>query len=143
MPGPVPKRSEERVRRHKPDVPTDVIEMVGRVEVPDLGIPFAHDLVIDFWAALRESGQTKYYEPTDWQYARMALWFVNDMLRRAEDSGKAPSSMMLQQVNSMLADLLVAEGQRRRVRMEIEREQQTAEVFKISDHLKKRFDSAH
>lgn len=136
MPGPIPKRDSERVRRNKPDIPTDTVTAIGTVDVPDLGLIFPCDLVIDFWNALKDSAQSKYYEASDWQYARMALHFADGLIK-----SEKPSSMMLTVVNSMLADLLVAEGQRRRVRMEIEREQARAEVTQLSDVIKKRFEN--
>lgn len=137
--GPIPKRDSERVRRNIPDVPTETVTMIGTVDIPDLGIPFPHDITMDFWTALTQSGQAKYYEPSDWQYARMALFFADGLFKRAQE-GRDPSSMMLQQVNSMLSDLLVAEGQRRRVRLEVERATNEAKVFNASDMFRARFD---
>lgn len=127
MAGPIPKRDSERIRRNKPVTPTDTITAIGTVDVPDLGLIFPCDLVIDFWNALKDSAQAKYYEPSDWQYARMALHFADGLIKSDK-----PSSMMLTVVNSMLADLLVAEGQRRRVRMEIERAAATGEVVDVA-----------
>lgn len=125
--GPIPKRDSERVRRNKPDVPTETVVALGTVDVPDLGLIFPCDLVIDFWNALKDSAQARYYEPSDWQYARMALHFADGLIKSDK-----PSSMMLTVVNSMLADLLVAEGQRRRVRMEIERNATAGEVVDVA-----------
>jgi len=133
MPGPVPKRDSERIRRNLPEVPTDTVVMVGPVEIPELGIPNAHPMIVDFYESLKRSGQSKYYEDSDWQLARMALYFANKLL-----NDEKPSSMMLQQVNSMLSDLLVAEGQRRRVRLEIERQTAQQNVVQMSDYFRDR-----
>jgi hypothetical protein len=131
----VPKRDSERIRRNKPDIDTTVIEMIGSVEPPALGIENPHPITEDFYYSLVESGQSKYYEPSDWQYARLCFHFVDQLLK----SGK-PSSMILQQVNSMLGDLLVAEGQRRRVRMEIERDTPAPNnVIEAGDVFRQRF----
>ena len=101
--GPVPKRSEERIRRNTTEYGTiDRVNMIGDVEVPDLGIPNAHPLIQDFYDALAESGQAKYYEPSDWQFARYTMYFADRLIK----SGK-PSSQMVAAVNNALQDLLV------------------------------------
>lgn len=120
--GPIPKRSEERIRRNIPDVPIQKVIAEGTVEAPGLGIDGPHPMILDFWRALRESAQTKYYEPTDWQFARFTLHFANKLLMSSK-----PSSQMLKEVNSALSNLLVTEGDRRRVRMEIERTNSTVD----------------
>ena len=134
--GPVPKRDDERLRRNKPVIETDTVTMIGAVEIPELGLDDPHPLIVDFYEAMKKSGQSKYYEPSDWALARFALHFANDLVK----SGK-PSSMLLQQVTSMLSDLLVAEGQRRRVRMEIEREAASAKVIDMSEYFRQRLGS--
>jgi hypothetical protein len=131
--GPVPKRSEERVRRNKDDVPVESVSVIGEVEVPDLDFPDPHPMVIDFYESLKESGQAKFYEPSDWQFARFTLHFADQLLK----SGR-PSSQMLAAVNSALTDLLVSEGARRRVRLEVEREAAKAEVLDIASVLRER-----
>jgi hypothetical protein len=128
--GPIPARSDQRVRRNLPDTPIDKITTIGPVEIPDLGIPNPHPIVKDLWESMKTSGQVKYYEPSDWQYARLTFHFVNKLLRQ-----RAPSAMLLSSVNQMLTSLLLTEGDRRRVRIEVERQQNAggAEVVKISD----------
>lgn len=131
--GPVPKRSEERIRRNKPEVPITKIEAVGDVLQPDLGIENPHPIVADLWYSLGESAQSKYYEPSDWNYARYILYFADGLIK-----SKRPSGQMLQVVTSALSDLLVTEGARRRVRMEIERANSAEEVIDITEEIKKR-----
>ena len=86
------------------------------------------------YRSLKESAQHKYYEPSDWQFARLTLHFVDDLLKQDKKS-----SMMLQTVNQMLTSLLLTEGERRRVRLEVERTQPTqlASVTTIADMYKK------
>lgn len=132
--GPVPKRSEERVRTHDNNV-IDRVKAFGVVKKPELGLgDNVHPIITDFWEAVGESAQSRYYEASDWQYFRVSLHFLNKLL----NTGK-PSAQMLTVVNQMLTDLLVTEGARRRVRMEIERNQtdQDAEVKDISDYFRK------
>jgi hypothetical protein len=118
QPGPVPKRSEERIRRNIDPTPIDKVQAYGAVVQPPLAIDNPHPLVIDFYHSLGESAQSKYFEPSDWQYARIVCDYLNQELR----FGGKRSAQMLAAINSMLVDLLVTEGQRRRVRMEVERQ---------------------
>lgn len=134
--GPAPKRSEERIRRNKEE-PIDKVDMIGEVEVPELGIPNAHPIIVDFYESLKESGQSKYYEPSDWQFARYTMHFANRLIQ----SGK-PSSQMLAAVNNALQDLLVSEGQRRRVRLEVERAEAKGEVVDLAAMFKERLNAA-
>lgn len=94
-------------------------------------------MILDFWDSLGESAQSRFYEPSDWQFARFNLHFANQLVK----SGK-PSAQMLMAVQSALTDLLVSEGARRRVRMEIERGAAAAEVIDIAAELQKRMNPA-
>lgn len=132
-PGPVPKRSEERIRRNKPVIPITKVQAAGRVEQPELGFPDVHPMIQDFWDSLGESAQAKYYEPSDWQFARFTLHFANQLV----NSGR-PSAQLLTTVNSALTDLLVTEGARRRVQIEVEREQQKNNVADVAELFKQR-----
>jgi hypothetical protein len=122
--GPVPKRSSERIRRNKDDVEVETIEMVGEVEIPELGLDNPHPLVVDLYESLKDSGQSKYYEPSDWAHARIVCHFLDRQIKTSK-----PSGQMLAVLHSMMTDLLISEGARRRVRLEIEREQKKAQVF--------------
>lgn len=113
---PVPKRSEERIRRNKPDIPLEKVETEGVVSVPHLGLDKPHKLVKSLYESLRLSGQVKYFEPTDWQLARVTLHILDEQLK----AGRM-NSQILATVFSNLSDLLVSEGARRRMRIEIER----------------------
>lgn len=131
--GPVPKRENQRVRRNKAGedgITTEKITAIGAVEVPELELGVeTHYLIRAYWESLTESAQAQYYEPSDWQHARLTLYVLNDMLI----SGKI-GSMKLAEVNKMLSALLVTEGDRRRVRLEVEREsagQQLADVAQL------------
>lgn len=133
--GPVPKRSDQRVRRNKTGedgLEVTKLEVVGEVRQPELDFGYEpHPLVRDFWIAVGDSGYTKTYEPSDWQYLRLALYVLDEMLH-----SKNISAMKLAEVNKMMAALLVAEGDRRRVKLEVERSEAEAEIFDISDQLR-------
>lgn len=135
--GPIPKRSEERIRRNNDEGEITKIEAGGHVEQPPLGLDDPHPMIIDFWESLGDSAQSKFYEPSDWQFARFTLHFADQLVRSMK-----PSSQMLMAVNSSLTELLVSEGSRRRVRMEIEREQAKAQVVDIAEEIQKRMQGA-
>lgn len=133
MPGPVPKRSEERIRRNKPETPITKIEVDGPARQPDLGMDDPHPIIKEFWESMGQSGQAQYYEPTDWSYAKFTLHFADQLLKSSR-----PSAQLLQGVNSALGDLLVSEGSRRRVRMEVERNQAKADVVDLQEMFMER-----
>jgi len=126
--GPIPERSETRTRRNAPIIPIDKASIQGEVEIPDLGIPGAHNLVVDLYNSMKISAQSDYYEPTDWQFARLTLSVLNDYLK---DSGPI-SAMKLSAVNQMLTSLLLTEGDRRRVRIEVERNKAGGVVIDVA-----------
>lgn len=135
--GPIPKRSEERIRRNNDEGEILKIEASGYVEQPPLGLDDPHPMIVDFWESLGGSAQSKFYEPSDWQFARFTLHFADQLVRSTR-----PSSQMLMAVNSSLTELLVSEGSRRRVRMEIEREQAKAQVVDIATMFQERMRDA-
>ncbi|WP_078323609.1 phage terminase small subunit [Mycobacteroides salmoniphilum] len=115
--GPIPKRSDEKVRRNVGD-PIDKVEVIGSVKVPELGLDNPHPLVEDLYRSMTESAQARFFEPTDWQIARFTLDQINKELNYGV--GAIPA-MKLTAFNQLLASLLVTEGDRRRARIEIER----------------------
>lgn len=131
MPGPVPKRSEERIRRNKVDI--ERVTAIGAVPIPVLGLDDPHPMVSDMYRSMRESAQSRFFEPSDWEFARFCMFFMDNLLKQGR-----PSSLMLQQVNAMLSSLLVTEGDRRRVRMEVERNKQGGDVIDVAEMFRQR-----
>lgn len=133
--GPVPKRSEERVRRNKDDIDIDRLEVEGVVEVPDLGFQPASQIAADIWESVQQSGYIAYYEPSDWQVLRFVLLNLDRYASSLED-GKPASSNMLAELMSALTSLLLTEGDRRRLRIEVARagKANLAPVTDISDY---------
>ncbi|WKW87222.1 terminase small subunit [Mycobacterium phage Chargerpower] len=143
--GPIGKRDEERVRRNVPENPTETVVVHGAVVIPELGdITFngeTHPLISDMYEAIKASAAVKYYEPTDWQFARLALYTLNQELIFARDLGKPIGAMKLTAINQMLSALLLTEGDRRRVRLEIERapsDSPAGKVLDVTDALRQR-----
>ncbi|MCT2594220.1 hypothetical protein LHJ74_30670 [Streptomyces sp. N2-109] len=118
MSGPVPKRSDQRVRRNTPEGPAVVKAPAG--ESP--GIPQAdpdwHPIALRWYEALTTSGQAQFYEASDWATAQ----YVAEAMSRNLAAEKRFSAQLFQAVMSAMTDLLTTEGARRRARVELERE---------------------
>ncbi|BCP02503.1 phage terminase small subunit [Mycobacterium intracellulare] len=137
--GPIPKRSEERVRRNAPDMEIDKVTAIGPVKIPPLNIPDCHPFVTELYESMKKSAQKKYFEPTDWSKAKITLHFLNKLMWSTK-----PSAQMLATVESMLTSLLLTEGDRRRLRIEVERNATAgdAAVVPISALYRQRLDEA-
>lgn len=119
--GPVPKRSEERMgHRSKQEKQSRVQAAsgapIGLPNLPDPD-PMWHTIASDWYLSLRESGQAAFYEPSDWAMARYAA----ELMSRALQSDRAPNGQLVAALNSVMANLLTTEGDRRRARIELER----------------------
>ncbi len=134
--GPVPKRSSERRRRNKDSV-VETVELkgLGPVPVPESD-PAWHPRAREWYESLADSGQSKYFEPSDWQAARVLADALTKCLRM-----KRFSAVLFASVWAGMADLLTTEASRRRVRMEIERDlagdlEESARVVAIASYRK-------
>lgn len=141
MPGPVPKRSDERIRRNEDIIPVEKIETSGTVEIPELNLPFgASQMVVDFYDSLKRSAYSKYYEPSDWEYARLTCFIMETIVKTPK-----PSAEMYKALQTAMSSMLVTEGDRRRLRIEIVREQektQKDDMGEVVDMFMKRMQDA-
>lgn len=118
MPGPVPKRSDQRRRRNTDGGEVDRVEISGdEVRGPELDLPDVHPLAADWYESLRTSGQAVYYEPSDWAQAR--IWA--ELISRALNQGAKPSAVLIAAWSTGAGELMTTEGARRRLRLELER----------------------
>jgi hypothetical protein len=92
-----------------------------------------HPLVNELFLSLKDSAQSRFYEPSDWAYAKFTLHFADVLLKSSR-----PSGQLLSTVQTMLTDLLLTEGARRRVRLEVERNQSEAAVLDVADMFRAR-----
>ncbi|MBV7294918.1 hypothetical protein KRX51_03165 [Corynebacterium sp. TAE3-ERU12] len=115
MPGPVPKRSDQRRRRNKDNSPTKVTVATSAVKPPAENRAW-HIAAKRWYRSLRHSGQSAFYEPSDWAYAQLAADILSDELSREK-----PRAATINQVLSMMDNLLTSEGARRRLRLELVR----------------------
>lgn len=111
--GPPPKRDAQRRRRNAPTVPTVTASSDGTVRGYDLEGDHS-PLAFRFWVALRQSGQTQFFEPSDWFTAELVVAAIDQFVA-------TPSAALLASIQSLMTSLLVTEGDRRRLRVELER----------------------
>ncbi|WMI33327.1 terminase small subunit [Streptomyces phage Provolone] len=136
MPGPVPNREADlaRPRERKGSDQQSVTKGVSRpAKIPNADREW-HPIARRLWDSLKVSGQCDYYEQSDWAFA----YSLCDDLSHYKKSGKR-SGQMLQTIYSAFERLLVTEGDRRRVRIELhepEDEGDTASVVAIADYKK-------
>ena len=139
--GPIGKRSDQKMgHRTKAELAgTEKFSMEGTVEVPDLDLGEVHPLVRDLYNSLKESGQSHFYEPSDWQVARIVCQQLNRYL-----CGGKQNSQMFGELMSAFGSLMMTEGDRRRLKLEIDRagtddSAEKAHVAVMDDYRKKAF----
>lgn len=113
--GPVPARSDQRRRRNKPATPTDKVEVQGAVAVPPPTDSW-HPTAAAWYVSLEQSGQSRFFEPSDWQAAHFTAALMSDCL-----TGDGVNAQLVAQIRGMMSDLLTTEGARRRAGIELER----------------------
>lgn len=114
--GPIPNRSDDlarpRERKGSDQVPvTKGVARKVRWPAPD---PEWHKLARDLYLACKSSGQADFYQQSD----VALLYSLCEDLSVYKSSFKR-SGQMLQTIYSTLSNLLVSEGDRRRVRIEL------------------------
>lgn len=114
MPGPVPKRSDQRRRRNRISVERAASGVRSIVEPPALR-PGIHPLAQRWYESLAESGQAHFYEPSDWMMAQIIAEAIEAYA--IDRKGSTLAGIM-----TGASLLLVTEGDRRRLRLELERE---------------------
>lgn len=118
--GPVPKPASTRMgHRSKAERAAEVITLPGvlaPVEIPEPD-PAWHPAILQHWKGIVASPQSdRYYQPSDWSFAWYACARESSNLSSARPSAQASQVFV-----SIMSDLLVAEGARRRLRIEVER----------------------
>lgn len=120
-PGPVPKHSSERTRRNKTDEAG--LELKKGVA---FGVPFIPEpnpewepQTIAFYRSLADSGMSRFYELSDWGTAIVLCDALDEFYRRPAGNR---SWQMIDIVLKHMASLGTTEGERRRMRIELEPE---------------------
>jgi len=132
--GPTPKRSHQRRRRNKPEGGGDITTAEGaaKVEVPEAD-PAWHPVAVRWFESLADSGQSAFYEPSDWALAFVLAESISRELQpqpvvigkgddaRVEMFAMPPKGASLAAWLKGMTALMVSEGDRRRMRIELSR----------------------
>lgn len=126
MPGPVPNRSDDlnRPRARKGGNQQEVTKGVAREVVIPSADPTWHKIARMLWDSLTTSGQSDFYQDSDWAFA----YAICDDLSYYKTPFKTKdgveyikrSGQFAQTLYSAMDRLLVTEADRRRVRIELE-----------------------
>lgn len=126
MPGPPPKRSDQRRRRNKPSIP--VVGVSGAAaEQPELAAD-VDPMVADWYAALADGPEARFYTPAMWQRARVVARMLSGVLQ----SGR-PSSQMYAALQNDMKALLVDAGELRRLGIEVQAAESAAAPSNVID----------
>ncbi|MEU5403725.1 hypothetical protein ABZ348_31040 [Streptomyces sp. NPDC005963] len=134
MPGPVPNREADLARpreRKGSDVQPVTKGLARETKIPNADRSW-HPIAQRLWDGMKSSGQADFYQNSDWALA----YSLCEDLSHYKKSGKR-SGQMLQTIYSAFERLLVAEGDRRRVRIELTEpapENDSASVVAIADY---------
>jgi len=116
--GPPPKPASKRRRRTKPasyGAAEPIVAPAADTHDRALGIDDAHPLVVDMWAAVAESVESRFYSEADWQRLRMELFFAN----AAMTSGRPMSGHTWAAIQHGLTELLLSPAIKRRTAIEL------------------------
>jgi len=165
MPGPIPKKDAERRRRNKtPEssgslsaIPAQVVNiddlLAGEVEVPVADETW-HPIALQMYESVQRSGQVIWMEPSDWA----ALYLICESISRdlnpqvvgiTEDGDVVRDVIPLKGASlsaylKAMASLMMLEGDRRRLRIELERQKRidaAAEGGVVVDIVQRRADA--
>ena len=114
--GPVPARSTQRRRRNtNPDGAVSRSKGAAKVVRPEADEDW-HPLAQAYYKALAGSGQSAYFEPSDWAHAMVSC----EILSRTLSAGRL-SAQLYAAWTGDTQRLMVTEGDRRRLRLELDR----------------------
>jgi hypothetical protein len=129
--GPVPKRSDQRRRVNKPETPIDTAPAAAEF-VPPKSLTAWHPIARRWYDSLAASGQSTFYEPSDWALAAATAEALSRELKpqvvtvtgegvvvRASLPVKGATFVAFLKASGLL---LATEGDRRRLRLELLRQ---------------------
>lgn len=131
--GPVPHRSEQRRRVNQPVTPILKAPGARKVPVPKAD-PGWHPIALRWYRSLGRSGQSRFYEPSDWAVAQLTAESISrdlspqvvGVLQEGPRAGEIVKEVIPLKGASLSAYLrafsvlLVTEGDRRRLQMELQ-----------------------
>lgn len=141
--GPVGKREGARVRRNKTNdngVEVKKAPAAAVVKIPAEDRAW-HPVVKAWWRSLKDSGQSRFFEPSDWQAARITAMYGTQIFKRLDGADVDDLKRLrpsVAQFWTMTADLGTTEVARRRVRIELiragEGDGETGQVIDIGKY---------
>lgn len=174
MPGPMPKRSTERRRRNKDGGEVLVVNLdeaiSGEIEIPappmkvvkdndgnEAETSVWHPIAEQWYLSLAHSGQAIFMEPSDWATAYAMAETLSRELKpkpmvTTNAEGESEIQFVIQPVNGAVLNaflkastsLMVMEGDRRKLRLELERKKRMEEAAgggKVIDIVASRADA--
>lgn len=135
--GPIPKRTDARLGHPHAKSNVERVDKVvpSTVEQPPVD-PNWHEIARNWYESLAESGQARFFEPSDWSAARYVAAVMSRNLAATKFNGQLFSGVW-----SAMNDLMTTEGSRRRLKLEIERprdDKKDAQAASILDDYRKR-----
>ena len=151
--GPIPKRSEERRRRNArteagESTEPETLEAEGEVEVPNpAGYDEWHAISQNLWDSVVASAFTRFYEPSDWAVLELTCESLSRDLSEQSigitDKGDVVRDTIplkgasLSAYSKVFATLLLTDGDRRRLRLDIQRKDAVEQAVKTSEDIVK------
>lgn len=138
--GPIGKRSDQRLGHRSAEEQAQTVKAPAGAPVR---IPSAdrtwHPIARGMFESLAKSGQSHFFEPSDWQTARLAAEVTSQMLQADK-----VSAMLLSAVDGIWSRLLMTESDRRRLKIELEKpkeDRQAAAAVSFLDDARQRLTS--
>lgn len=135
---PRPEAELARPRARKGGNPQSTVIGTRRGAVQPLSDPAWHRIALMLWDALGDSGQADFYEASDWAVAYALCDDLSEYKRATwKDGNPKRSPEMLKALQAGMTSLLMTEGDRRRVHMELvapPEEKPAAAVLAIADY---------
>lgn len=125
--GPMPKRSDQLIRRNKPaanrlEAVQVSLDAASILPWPVCPVEDPHSLTKMYWDGLRDSPQRTYFQPSDIAMAA----FLAEMMDRSLKSGRA-NGQVLSVLMAGFDSLGMSESSRRKAGIEIDRRIDTSE----------------
>lgn len=136
MASPIPNRTSDLSRAR--DANRSNRPEVKNGELMEVAIPNANPewdaTVKRLYKSMRTSGQSCYFQNSDWSFAYIVLDMLNDQRKAAR-----PSAQMMATIMQGLDKLLLTEAERRRARIELipPGDEDDASVTAVADYKKK------
>lgn len=121
MPGPIPNRTEDLSRERDAHRSTKAPLKKGvmrEVKIPNAPRDW-HPTCRRLWESLKSSGQSDFFQDSDWAYAYSILEDFS-FQKNAQAKGKRMSAETIKTLYAGLDKLMMTEAERRKARIELE-----------------------